>query len=119
MHVREDGGLRLQAVALLEQAVFLQAEAGVVLLNNLAAALIRDDSQRNGGRALRLIDHATERSPDRPELLNTRGEIYMALRMWKLAIRDLERAAAELPAESGSQHLLQICREQLKHGGHR
>ncbi len=118
-HVAVMTGNYRQAVAWLEQAVFLQAEPGDVLLNNLAAALIRDDSQRNGGRALRLIDHAIERSPDRPELLNTRGEIYMALRMWKLAIRDLERAAAELPAESGSQHLLQICREQLEHGGQR
>jgi tetratricopeptide (TPR) repeat protein len=118
-HVAVMTGNYQHAVVWLEQALMLQAEPGDVLWNNLAVALIRNDSQRNGGRALRLIDHAIERSPDRPELLNTRGEIYLALRKWKLAIRDLERAAAELPAESGSQHLLQVCREHLERGSTR
>lgn len=102
-----------QAAAWLEQAAALHNAAGDALLNNLAISLIRVDPERNGSRALQLINDVLKRTPGRAEFLSTRGEILLQSGQSENAIVDLEAAAAQLPPTSETHRLLNFCRERL------
>lgn len=72
----------------------------LIALNNLAWLLAQRSG--NGKDALPLIEHALEIAGPRPELLDTRAVVHLALKDSGRAIADLERAAAESP--SGIQY---------------
>jgi cellulose synthase operon protein C len=74
-------------------------------LNNLAWLLAQRG--RGGDEALRLIDRAIEFAGPRPALLDTRAVACLALGRSDDAIRDLERAVAQIPDGNGYFHLAQ------------
>jgi tetratricopeptide (TPR) repeat protein len=83
----------------------------LMALNNLAWLLAQRSA--NGEEAKPLIDHALEIAGPRPELLDTRAVVNLALKESGKAIADLERAAAESP--SGIQYFhLARAHEQAK-----
>src|SRR5262249_51997956 len=67
----------------------------LMALNNLAWLLAQRNG--NGQEAKPLVDHALEIAGPRPELLDTRAVVNLALKESGKAIADLERAAAESP----------------------
>jgi len=78
----------------LEQAYRLNPKAPAIL-NNLAWVLATakpPDLQR----ALELANAALELTPRHPEMLATRGHIYMLLQRWQESLADLEAALAGL-----------------------
>lgn len=77
----------------LEQANAQARGRNVMILNNLAIVLIRGEPA-DPDRALELIDQALQMSPDHPDLLSTRGEIYIAMQRWHEAAADLKRSLA-------------------------
>jgi tetratricopeptide (TPR) repeat protein len=65
-------------------------------MNNLAWCLAYGP-EPNLDRALQLVNQALEIAPERPEFLDTRGQVYARLGHWKKAIPDLETAASGIP----------------------
>lgn len=77
----------------LEQGSLIAAGKNPAILNNLAIAVLRgklDTPQR----ALLLVNEALKLLPNNPELLSTRGEIHVALKLWQNAREDLELSLA-------------------------
>lgn len=93
-----------KAVEFLQRANKLRPRAADVL-NNLAMALVRS-SANNAERAMELANEALEILPDHPDVLATRGEIYMATNQWNLALTDLERALLQRQDNSTVHRLL-------------
>jgi tetratricopeptide (TPR) repeat protein len=82
----------------------LKADAdNVVALNNLAWMLA--DQETSSPEALELIQRAIDRHGARPELLNTRGVVYLGRGMAKEAVCDLEQAVREAPTSVRYFHL--------------
>ncbi len=80
-----------RAITFLEQANNHARQKDAQILNNLAVALVRSEPSQPG-RALEIINIALLEYPDNPDILSTRGEIYIALKKWQEALADLERA---------------------------
>jgi predicted Zn-dependent protease len=59
-----------------------------MVLNNLATAIIRGRGDTND-RALRLANETLVILPNHPDVLATRGEIYIVMERWTDAIADL------------------------------
>ncbi len=77
--------------------------------NNLALALVRDQNS-NPERALELVNQTLSTLPDNPDVLSTRGEIYIALQRWEDARQDLEVSYQKRPQSSDCCRLLaQVC----------
>lgn len=107
--------LRLQLADLLDLAgrgdesaktcrAVLEADANnLVALNNLAWMLAQQDG--GGPEALSLIQRAIEQHGARPELLDTRAVVYLALGNAAAAVRDLEHAIREAPTPTRYFHL--------------
>lgn len=77
----------------LEQGSLIATGKNPAILNNLAIAVLRgklDTPQR----ALMLVNEALKLLPNNPELLSTRGEIHVALKLWQNAREDLELSLA-------------------------
>lgn len=77
----------------LEQGSLLAGGKNPAILNNLSLAILRGKLD-NPQRALLLINEALELLPNNPELLSTRGEIHVALKLWNNAREDLELSLA-------------------------
>ncbi|MEO2036595.1 MAG: tetratricopeptide repeat protein, partial [Planctomycetaceae bacterium] len=92
-----------KAVANLQQAHSLLPDDPVVL-NNLAVALVRQ-SKDNAVRALDLVEQALSIAPGHPELLATRGEIYIALDRLNDARHDLSTVLNIDPQHELTLHL--------------
>jgi uncharacterized protein HemY len=78
-----------KAIEWLQQANTIAMNRNPVVLNNLALSVARSESGA-GQNALNLINQALELLPESPELLSTRGEIFVNLQRWTDARRDLE-----------------------------
>jgi len=72
----------------LEQANAQTRGRDPMILNNLAVASIRGSVDPKE-RALKHANEALKLLPDQPEVLATRGEIYVAMEQWSDAIADL------------------------------
>ncbi len=72
----------------LEQANAQTHGQDPMVLNNLATAIIRGGGDTND-RALQLVNETLVILPDHPDVLATRGEIYIAMKRWTDAIADL------------------------------
>jgi tetratricopeptide (TPR) repeat protein len=83
-----------------------QGGGDVVSLNNLAWLTILKDAKESGS-ALSLINRAMERKGALPELLDTRGVIYLKAGDFQHAIADLTTAAAGAPSPAKYFHLAQ------------
>jgi tetratricopeptide (TPR) repeat protein len=83
-----------------------QGGGDVVSLNNLAWLTILMNANESGP-ALSLINRAVERKGPLPELLDTRGVIYLKAGDFQHAIADLSEAAAGAPAPAKYFHLVQ------------
>jgi uncharacterized protein HemY len=79
------------AIDSLQQANSLSMARNPVILNNLALATVRGPGSATQN-ALTLINQALELVPNNPELLSTRGEIFVAMQRWTDARRDLEES---------------------------
>jgi tetratricopeptide (TPR) repeat protein len=77
----------------LEQGSLIAAGSNPAILNNLAIAILRGKLD-NPQRALLLVNQALKLLPDNPELLSTRGEIHVELKLWQNARQDLELSLA-------------------------
>ena len=62
-----------------------------MILNNLALAILRDTVAEGDkfDRALQLANQTLVILPDHPDVLSTRGEIYVAMKSWQDAVADL------------------------------
>jgi len=94
----------------LERAYSLDPRNPMVL-NNLALAVIRDDSAGeleavNSERALRLANDALEVLPEHPDVLSTRGEVFIVQQRWEDARRDLEVALPKRLQSANIRRLL-------------
>jgi tetratricopeptide (TPR) repeat protein len=87
-----------------------QGGGDVVSLNNLAWLMILTDAKA-GITALDLINRATARKGPLPELLDTRGVIYLKTGDSHRAISDLQKAAAGAPTAAKYFHLAQAYLE--------
>ena len=83
-----------------------QGGGDVVSLNNLAWLTILKDAKESGS-ALSLINRAMDRKGPLPELLDTRGVIYLKAGDFQHAIADLTTAAAGAPSPAKYFHLAQ------------
>lgn len=81
------------ATEALQQANSLSMGRNPIILNNLALATVRN-SAGSAQDALTLINQALELLPGNPELLSTRGEIFVAMQRWADARRDLEECVS-------------------------
>jgi tetratricopeptide (TPR) repeat protein len=76
-------------------------------LNNLAWLLaVRS---RKGDEALRYIQSAIETLGPRPDLLDTRALVYLALEQYDKARADLTTALVEAPSATRYLHLARVC----------
>lgn len=81
------------ATEALQQANSLSMGRNPVVLNNLALATVRNPAG-SAQDALTLINQALELVPGNPELLSTRGEIFVTMQRWSDARRDLEESVS-------------------------
>ncbi len=93
-----------KARAYLDQANIQTRGRDPMILNNLATALVRSDSD-SYDRALQLADETLKLLPDHPDALSTRGEVYIALKRWPEAVADLTEAI-KLRKDSPELHRL-------------
>jgi tetratricopeptide (TPR) repeat protein len=91
-----------EAITLYRQ-ILEQNSRNVVVMNNLAWLLALEGDQ--SGEALRWVDSAISLAGPQPELLDTRGVIYLSLGQGTLALADLERAVDSNPTASSCFHL--------------
>lgn len=82
------------------------------LQNNLAWALASADPP-DLDRALQLIDLAHQKSPQRAEVLETRGQILAKLGRWKECVADLEQTLQLMPGQAQVHETLARAYEQL------
>ena len=92
------------AIPMLEQATVVSRNLDPMILNNLAVALIRS-TPPNAARALDQINQAIRLVPENSDILTTRGEIMVAMELWKEAQQDLTRAL-ELRSSNFESHQL-------------
>jgi tetratricopeptide (TPR) repeat protein len=84
-----------------------QDGANLVTLNNLAWLLAQNGKATE---ALEVINAAVELGGPRPQLLDTRATVYLALKRGDLAIADIEAANADGPTPTRYFHLAQAHR---------
>lgn len=102
----------------LEKALFhLQAAQShgapsPILMNNLAWVMsaIRPDELDS---ALGLVNAALEFSPDDPNYLSTRGQVYFKQKNWEAALRDLESSVNRLPENAEVREMLATTYDKL------
>lgn len=75
------------------------------IANNMAMMLIRGDKP-DPSRALAIIQTLLDKSPDNPNLRDTRGQILVKLGRWKDAIIDLEFALPQLESKNATHAAL-------------
>lgn len=92
------------AIPMLEQATVVSRNRDPMILNNLAVALIRS-TPPNPARALDQINQAIRLVPENSDILTTRGEVFVAMELWKEAQQDLLRAL-ELRSNNFESHQL-------------
>ena len=78
--------------------------SNAAIRNNLAVSLVRADAA-DAREALELIEGALEQQPGHPDLLVTRGEVYVALGQWPEAVESL---TAALPFRRGDPELQRL-----------
>jgi tetratricopeptide (TPR) repeat protein len=94
-----------RARSYLEQANAQARGRNIMILNNLAIALVRMDP-RDPDRALQSVEQALVLSPEHPDLLSTRGEVFVALERWPEAAADLKKALKQRPNSIETHRLL-------------
>jgi tetratricopeptide (TPR) repeat protein len=99
----------------LYREVLRKNDKNVVAINNLAwlLALKEGNGENKGGngdKALVLLKQATDLVGDTPELLDTRGAIYVTVGKSDEAIKDLEKCVALAPSGTRYFHLAQAQR---------
>ena len=77
-----------------------------MILNNLAIATVRSPNG-DPGKALELANRTLDQLPRNPDVLSTRGEIYLALGRWNEAVADLTEALKNRPPNAEIHRLLQ------------
>lgn len=94
----------------LERAYSMSSEDPMIL-NNLALALVRGDSNgADAARAMDLVEHALRILPDHPDVLSTRAEVHISIEDWVNARRDLEVALKDRPNSVRCRQLLgMVC----------
>lgn len=98
-----------KAMAYLEEANVLSNGRDPETLNNLAIAKTRSEP-KDLQKALELVNQALLKLPDNPDILATRGEVYVALERWEDASRDLQQALLLRPDNKEiHQFLEQVC----------
>ena len=98
-----------KAMSYLEEANVLSNGRDPETLNNLAIAKTRSEP-RDLQKALELVNQALLKLPDNPDILATRGEVYVALERWEDASRDLQQALLLRPDNKEiHQFLEQVC----------
>jgi len=90
----------------LEQANTLSRSQNPMIMNNLAHAMIQS-GRSDGKQALTLVNEALEKIPGNSDVLATRGEVYLAMKEWNLAIADLTEAMKDHPSDAELHRLLQ------------
>ena len=98
-------GKLAEARSYLEQANAQSRGQNIMILNNLAISLVRMKPS-DPRRALTFIAQALEISPDHPDLLSTRGEVYVALKRWPEAAADLKKSLEAKPDNAATHELL-------------
>ncbi|MDA1231813.1 MAG: tetratricopeptide repeat protein, partial [Planctomycetota bacterium] len=98
-----------KAMSYLNEANVLSNGRDPETLNNLAIARTRGEP-RDLQKALELVNQALLKLPDNPDILSTRGEIYVSLQQWEDASRDLQQALLLRPdSKEIHQFLEQVC----------
>ena len=98
-----------KAMIYLEEANVLSNGRDPETLNNLAIAKTRGEP-RDLQKALELVNQTLLKLPDNPDILATRGEIYVRLERWEDASRDLQQALLLRPdSKEIHQFLEQVC----------
>ena len=98
-----------KAINYLEEANVLSNGRDPETLNNLAIAKTRGEP-RDLQKALELVNQALLKLPDNPDILSTRGEVYVGLERWEDASRDLQQALLLRPDNKEiHQFLEQVC----------
>lgn len=92
------------AIPMLEQATVVSRNRDPMVLNNLAVALVRS-TPPNAARAMDQINQAIRLVPENSDILTTRGEVFVAMELWKEAQQDLMRAI-ELRSNNFESHQL-------------
>ncbi len=91
----------------LERAYSLN-KANPMVLNNLALAIVRQDSNDAASvqRALDLVTEVLRILPDHPDGLSTRAEILVVMERWEEARGDLEKSLLTRPDSRTSRELI-------------
>lgn len=98
-----------QAVKWLEIANGIAEEKNPAILNNLAIAEVRSTPARPI-EALKHVNQSLSILPDHPDILSTRGEVYIALNDWNSAMEDLRKSLAMRPDRPTVHRLMaQTC----------
>jgi len=97
-------GRHAEAVMFLREADAAAGRSNAAIRNNLAVSLVRADAA-DAREALELIEGALEQQPGHPDLLVTRGEVYVALGQWPEAVESL---TAALPFRRGDPELQRL-----------
>lgn len=97
------------AVKWLEIANSIAEEKNPAILNNLAVAEVRSTPSRPVD-ALKHVNQSLKIMPNHPDILSTRGEIYVALNDWNSAMEDLRTSLALRPDRPAVHRLMaQTC----------
>ena len=79
-------------------------------LNNLAWLItLHGGGGGGGGEALDFIDRAIKLDGKRPELLDTRGLVYIGMNKYEEARNDLTESTANMPRPETYLHLAKVC----------
>lgn len=89
-------------------------EARIQILNNLALAILRGEDP-DLDRCLNLINEVMDLLPEQkhPDAYSTRAEIYIKLRRFKEADRDLQKALPQRPNSQKVHELLIVVKDEL------
>ena len=89
-------------------------EARIQILNNLALAILRGEDP-DLDRCLNLINEVMDLLPEQkhPDAYSTRVEIYIKLRRFKEADRDLQKALPQRPNSQKVHELLIVVKDEL------
>ena len=93
------------AVKWLEIANGIAEEKNPAILNNLAVAEVRSTPSKPMD-ALKHVNQSLKIMPNHPDILSTRGEIYVALNDWKSAMEDLRTSLALRPDRPAVHRLM-------------
>ena len=99
------------ALECFDKALQTAQARNISLINNLAIAIIRSGNEQRYQEALRLVEEALQATPERTELLATRGEVFLALKRWPQAEADLEAVLNRIPNHPDASRLLPLAKQ--------